>query len=311
MKIDEPRRTRLVSVLSSVLERLCERNDGLDSGIDATRFHALRPPGIDVRAYLERIARYSNCSEECFVMSLIYIDKFIRCSDEAGESFVLCTLNVHRLLITAVMIAAKFFDDHYYNNAYYAKIGGVARKEMNLLEVDFLFMINFNLSIKLSQYKIYNARLMLHHQALTANTGVSPLHEPVDTTKDVAVTTQQQHHPARDVPRPGGGYHRTRAVLEETKSQENDVEQRLSQGYNRSRQNSLSGGEKQHIPPEPKSRTQYTGIKTGSNTPVKTTHPTIDMQTVAGVKMAMPSTRRCSPKLEAEEPRSSMQRSIC
>ena len=36
------------------------------------------------------------------------------------------SLTVHRLLITAVMLAAKLMDDKYYNNAYYAKIGGVA-----------------------------------------------------------------------------------------------------------------------------------------------------------------------------------------
>jgi Cyclin len=32
-------------------------------------------------------------------------------------------LNVHRLLLTGVLLAAKLMDDHYYNNAYYAKVG--------------------------------------------------------------------------------------------------------------------------------------------------------------------------------------------
>ena len=30
-------------------------------------------------------------------------------------------LNVHRLLITGVLLAAKLMDDNYFNNAYYAK----------------------------------------------------------------------------------------------------------------------------------------------------------------------------------------------
>ncbi len=35
--------------------------------------------------------------------------------------FILC-----RLLITSIMTAAKFFDDKYYKNEYYAKVGGIS-----------------------------------------------------------------------------------------------------------------------------------------------------------------------------------------
>lgn len=31
-------------------------------------------------------------------------------------------VNVHRLLLTGIMLAAKLTDDHYYNNAYYARV---------------------------------------------------------------------------------------------------------------------------------------------------------------------------------------------
>ena len=51
------------------------------------------------------------------MLALIYIDRLIQ-----KDSFALTALNVHRVLITSVMIAAKFFDDQYYNNAYYAKV---------------------------------------------------------------------------------------------------------------------------------------------------------------------------------------------
>ncbi len=36
------------------------------------------------------------------------------------------------------MVAAKFFDDKYYNNAYYAKAGGVSSLEINDFERSFL-----------------------------------------------------------------------------------------------------------------------------------------------------------------------------
>lgn len=53
------------------------------------------------------------------MLGLIYMDRFIQRND-----FALTALNVHRVAITSVMVAAKFFDDQYYNNAYYAKVTG-------------------------------------------------------------------------------------------------------------------------------------------------------------------------------------------
>lgn len=51
------------------------------------------------------------------MLALIYVDRLI----QQGR-FALTPLSVHRVLITAVMLAAKFFDDQYFNNLYYAKV---------------------------------------------------------------------------------------------------------------------------------------------------------------------------------------------
>jgi hypothetical protein len=60
------------------------------------------------------------------------------------------------------MLAAKFFDDQYYNNAYYAQIGGVSTEEINSLEVEFLFMINFSLHVSREIYDQYHRELTKH-----------------------------------------------------------------------------------------------------------------------------------------------------
>jgi len=159
MQINEKRRNKLVNVLSDVLSRLCERNDNfLMNHTPVTRFHALRAPQITIESYLKRIAKYSNCSEECFVLALIYIDRLIR----NNGNFLVNSLNVHRLMITSIMLGAKFFDDQYFNNAYFGKVGGVSCKEINLLEIEFLFMINFNLYVETEMYETYNQRLLNH-----------------------------------------------------------------------------------------------------------------------------------------------------
>jgi hypothetical protein len=60
------------------------------------------------------------------------------------------------------MLAAKFFDDQYFNNAYYAKVGGVPPGEMNSLEIEFLFMLNFNLFGATETFQQYFIELCKH-----------------------------------------------------------------------------------------------------------------------------------------------------
>jgi len=149
----------VVRVLAAVLERLVAANTHLaksDPG-QVTKFHALKAPGISILQYLERIHKYASCSTECFILALIYIDRLIQ-----RNNFLLTELNVHRVIITAILLAAKFFDDAYYNNAYYAKVGGVLVTEMNSLEVEFLFRINFSLHVTSEVFSRYHAELISH-----------------------------------------------------------------------------------------------------------------------------------------------------
>lgn len=109
------------------------------------------------KSVFNRIHKYATCSNECFILALIYIDRLIQ-----RNNFLLTELNVHRVVITAVLLAAKFFDDAYYNNAYYAKVGGVLVSEMNGLEVDFLFRVNFSLHVTPDLFQKYREELLSH-----------------------------------------------------------------------------------------------------------------------------------------------------
>jgi len=43
--------------------------------------------------------------------------------------------------VTGIMLSAKFYDDHYYNNEHWAKVGGISNKEINFLEFEFWKML--------------------------------------------------------------------------------------------------------------------------------------------------------------------------
>ena len=43
-----------------------------------------------------------------------------------------------------MLVAAKYSDDIYFNNKYYARVGGISGSEMNALELEFLFRLKFD-----------------------------------------------------------------------------------------------------------------------------------------------------------------------
>jgi len=154
----------LAPILACILGKLVEKNDVLAPHPTLSKFHSVRAPAISIKDYLLRIAKYAACSGECFVLALVYIDRII----QNNPSFIVSSLNIHRLLITGVMLAAKFYDDQYYNNAYFGKVGGVPCSEMNSLEVEFLFMCNFSFAVAPQQYEQYYTELYNHAHQVSA-----------------------------------------------------------------------------------------------------------------------------------------------
>lgn len=147
----------LVPIVSQMLIQIVARNDAQPVVPCAlTVFHALKVPSIGILQYLERIVKYASCSPECLVLALVYLDRIV----EQNPQIAISSLNVHRLLITAVMSAAKYHDDVFYNNAFYSKIGGIPAHEMNVLELEFMFLIRFSLHVPSDVFAQY-ARWLL------------------------------------------------------------------------------------------------------------------------------------------------------
>ena len=56
-------------------------------------------------------------------------------------------------------MAIKYGEDKYYDNAYYARVGGIACSELNLLEVQMLGLLAFDLYVLPQHYADYLAEL--------------------------------------------------------------------------------------------------------------------------------------------------------
>ncbi|KAL6903404.1 hypothetical protein ACP4OV_004217 [Aristida adscensionis] len=184
---------RVVLVLSALLDRVVERNDAAAAAVaragaaaeeelvaappaSASAFRATTKPDISVRAYMARIARFAGCSPACYVVAYVYLDRLLRRG--RGRALAVDSYSVHRLLITAVLAAVKFMDDVCYNNAYFARVGGISLPEMNYLEVDFLFGVGFDLNVSPETFGHYCAVLQSEMLWLELEASPAPLPLP-------------------------------------------------------------------------------------------------------------------------------------
>lgn len=162
---------KVLHVLAAVLDRLVARNEQFadtpsQQGKKLTIFHGLRAPSISIAKYLERIFKYTSCSPSCFVVGYVFLDRLIH----RQPDLLVTSLNVHRLLVTSVMVATKMLDDVHFNNAFFAKVGGVSVVELNRLELEFLFRLDFKLTVTTSVFESYCTYLERDISALEKKT---------------------------------------------------------------------------------------------------------------------------------------------
>lgn len=144
-----------------MLVRLTEHNDSLPLDPSAlTRFHSRATPNISLSAYLRRIAKYTSIEKCCVLILLVYIDRVC----ERLEGFTICGLTVHRFICAAILCASKALCDAFNTNEHYAKVGGISLQEINLLEKEFLQIIDWRLICGGAELQHYYASLVRNHK---------------------------------------------------------------------------------------------------------------------------------------------------
>lgn len=107
-------------------------------------FFSTRIAEITPQDYVQRLLQYSRCSASVFVHAIVLLQRL----ENKDKRLVLSPHNIHRLLITAVVISAKFLDHAWFSNSYYARVGGIATvAEMNVLEVQMLKLLDYHVLV--------------------------------------------------------------------------------------------------------------------------------------------------------------------
>ncbi|XP_019158976.1 PREDICTED: cyclin-U2-1-like [Ipomoea nil] len=154
----------VISVLASLIGRTVTRNQriarnfrgAMDINVGSTKvFECNEAPDMTIESYLERVFRYTGAGPSVYVVAYVYLDRFC----QLHPQFRIGPTNVHRLLITTIMVASKYVEDMNYRNSYFARVGGLTTMEMNKLEVEFLFLMRFKLHVNVSVFHSYCCHL--------------------------------------------------------------------------------------------------------------------------------------------------------
>jgi hypothetical protein len=142
--------TETIKLLAQYLTIVTKTNDmRIGNERKPTQFHAKSLPSIDILGYLNRILKYSPCGTECFLSILIYLKRISvhgeliyngrRDSDDAIDELqeqlentrltasntsriIVDSYNIHRLIITSILLGIKFQSDVFYTNLHVSSL---------------------------------------------------------------------------------------------------------------------------------------------------------------------------------------------
>ena len=150
----------LIRAISITLTSILDTNKNLDDYKETIRsqsrqvFSSNIIPSISIQDYLIRIQTYSNIEKSTLIICLIYIDRFCN-----KAKVTLTYYNIHRILFSAILMSIKYNEDSFYDNKYYSQIAGVKVKELQILEYNFIKLLNCELYVSRELYDKYQVYL--------------------------------------------------------------------------------------------------------------------------------------------------------
>lgn len=115
---------------------------------EVNAFSVGKAPKVDLDNYFSRLIKYCKLQRGTFIAMMIYLDK-------AAEKIDFTKLNIHRLILGALVCAIKYTCDICGTNIYYSKVGGVSAYELCVIENCFLELLDYNLYISNEEYEKY------------------------------------------------------------------------------------------------------------------------------------------------------------
>ena len=137
-------------------------SESIDKAVDNCRlqtivnqFYTPTRPDISTSEFIARCVTYFKCSKPCLVLAVIYVDRLL-----SYNMVCITDSNKCNLFSTALVIAVKIHDDHFYKNSFYAKVAGVSVNDLNSLELELCTYLDFNLFVDTWVFYQYESYLL-------------------------------------------------------------------------------------------------------------------------------------------------------
>mmetsp|Transcript_8748 Transcript_8748/g.22927 ORF Transcript_8748/g.22927 Transcript_8748/m.22927 type:complete len:271 (+) Transcript_8748:182-994(+) len=144
----------LVACVARYLQRTLDRSEPaapvrIGSSDPISVFFSAERQKFNLEPYVKRVVGLVNGSSSIFFAALCYMKRIANSDSRLTAN----AYNVHRLWITAVVLASKTLEDEVYSNEHYARMGGVpSLAEMNRLEACMLDKLGFRMHISPEEY---------------------------------------------------------------------------------------------------------------------------------------------------------------
>mmetsp|Transcript_20360 Transcript_20360/g.50022 ORF Transcript_20360/g.50022 Transcript_20360/m.50022 type:complete len:378 (+) Transcript_20360:50-1183(+) len=154
----------ILPYICEILEETIAQNDAVQTARGAGEQHTdvffsdNETMGMTPTAFVKRLLRYGACSSCSIVLGLLYLGRLKR---RLWADMHLTTQTYQRLLVVACLVANKFADDHGANNTKWARAARMTVRELNALELCFLFALSFDLAVQTEEYKCFLRSILL------------------------------------------------------------------------------------------------------------------------------------------------------
>eukprot|EP01062_Namystynia_karyoxenos_P082136 TRINITY_DN9193_c0_g1_i1.p1 TRINITY_DN9193_c0_g1~~TRINITY_DN9193_c0_g1_i1.p1 ORF type:complete len:255 (+),score=50.62 TRINITY_DN9193_c0_g1_i1:81-767(+) len=158
--------SNVFSAIAQAMEVECAHGDATRTSTTShTVFDSVAVASFTPRDYLARLVQWGRfTSEKGLLLAAIYVRRMREMSGLALTSF-----NVHRILITALVIMVKYNSDVHYCNTWYARVGGIPLAEMNQMEAAFLQAMNWECGVSIAEYSEFRQSLLAWYTANTVS----------------------------------------------------------------------------------------------------------------------------------------------
>jgi len=147
-----------VDVISEVLRSLCGGEDSVELGNGdwLMDFTSDSEPSFGLNSFISFLVKRAGCPFSALVVALIYLDRL----KQNSPSTTLSMFTIHRLFLTALLLACKFLDDRGHENLFFARLVNCSIEEMNQLEMAMLAKLRFELFVSDKTFATYASCLV-------------------------------------------------------------------------------------------------------------------------------------------------------